>query len=156
MPRDLVRSVGPLKEFLWVFSRFQTSDSSSLLFRSRRLAAAFDFLARRRQKNIKAKNAANARAPRVQPRTIGSVLEPPPLPVLAVVVDDAPAALAAEDAAIEVVGIDAADALKADVEEELEELDVEELVDVEEEVLDVEAVEVGWFPRAEVTTVYTD
>lgn len=88
----------------------------------------------------------------MHPRTIGSVLEPPPpFPVLAVVVD----------AAAEVVGVDVVDALEADVDGEAEELEVEELVVVEDELLDVveedvEVVEVGWFARAEVTTVYTD
>lgn len=139
------------------------SDSSSLLERSPRLAAAFDFLLLRRQKKSRAKKAANARAPSVHPSTIGSVLEPlPPFPLSGVVVDDAAAALAAEDCvAAEVVGIDAAEALEADVSEEVEESDVEELVVVEDELLEVveedaEVVDAGGAPRAEVTTVYID
>lgn len=137
-PRVLVRSVGPLKEFLWCFSRSQMSEPSSLGERERFLAATLDFLLRRlRQRKHKPINAANARAPSVQPRTIGRMLELPLPPLLLLCVDDAAAAdaLEADDcAAAELVGVDAADARVADVDKVDDAADdvteVEELEDV--------------------------
>lgn len=137
MPIGVVVSMGPLEERTYGFSCVQPSMSSSDAERGRCLAATVLLrLFLLRQKKNNASNAANASAPKVHPRTIGRMLELPPL-LLAV--GDVVAPCAAADELCEPVE----DALEVpeEVLDLFEEVDEADVLEVDETVdrLDVAA-----------------
>lgn len=127
VPAGVVCSTGALDDRTNGFSCLQLLISSSVGERDRCFLASAFRLLRRRQKKSKARNAARARAPSVQPRTIGSVSElPPPLPLAAGVAVADCAAFEATDEAIKPVGVEDVDVevLAPDVEEAVDKLEV--------------------------------
>lgn len=154
VPAGTTCSSGPLSDRTLGFSCLQDSISLSSGEIGRCLAEFFERFLRRRHKYNSPSSAASASAPRVQPRTIASVLLLPPLPLL---LEAAFAALGSVDAGLEVglgvlEGLDVGDADVLEVVLDEEELDD----DVEVDSLledDAEAV-VG--ARTEVTPAYID
>lgn len=134
--------------------------SSSSGESGRCLADLAERLLRRWQRKSRAKRAASARAPSVQPRTIGSVSTPPPPEVLAELDCDAAATEVGADVRDGVmVGVGVIEALVTEVVlldevEEVEEVEVL-LLEVDVALVDV-VVEAVVGANIEVTAVYMD
>ena len=168
MTAGLLKDSGPLNDETLGFSCRHDSTSSSSGGMDRCLTSVFRLRLLRRHNHNRARNAASANAPSVQPKTIDNVFELPPPPLLltaanALELADVVGLVEADDdndVAEEgpevMAGLEEADELDADVALELEVAVASEpeLCDVDVAELDVVAV-VGC-PSTDVTSVNID